>query len=307
MITCRNRYLRAANILYIVFLLIQLIPDTVQDEKYVLYAVGFVSIIEGIFLIYSTVTKDINKNIEIGKIIFVIYFVLASWVILGAKTGILNDHLFPAPGIVFHQFFVDFQLLMESLASSLRTIFTGYILAIILGVPMGLFLGWNKYIGVTASYIIRFLSAIPPIVFIPYAIALLPSFGAASIFVIFIAAYWPILSGTMNGVLNVEKGILDSAKVLNVSTGSLLGRVIFPAALPHIFVGSNQGLGVAFILLTSAEMIGGNVGLGYYIRNYSDFGDFKRVILGIIFVGIVVCLISFGMKKLQNYLLRWKV
>ncbi|MCC8191433.1 MAG: ABC transporter permease subunit [Ruminococcus sp.] len=82
--------------------------------------------------------------------------------------------------------------------------------------------------------------------------------------------------------------------------------MILPASLPQIFIGCNQGLTVSFILLTSAEMIGAQDGLGYYVKNYSDFGDYKRTIVGILVIGVVVVAISFLFNKLQKYLLRWK-
>lgn len=86
----------------------------------------------------------------------------------------------------------------------------------------------------------------------------------------------------------------------------MLFSVILPASLPQIFVGCNQGLTVAFVLLTSAEMIGARAGLGYYVKNYSDFGDYTRTIVGILLIGIVVVGITFLFNKLQQYLLRWK-
>jgi NitT/TauT family transport system permease protein len=160
--------------------------------------------------------------------------------------------------------------------------------------------------GNAATYITKFLSAIPPIVYIPYGIALLPTFRSVSVFVIFLAGFWPILAGTMSGVLNVEKKVIDSARVLNVNRLTMLFSVILPAALPQIFIGCNQGLTVSFILLTSAEMIGARDGLGYYVKNYSDFGDYTRTIVGILVIGIVVVAISFLFNKLQRTLLRWK-
>lgn len=78
------------------------------------------------------------------------------------------------------------------------------------------------------------------------------------------------------------------------------------AALPQIFIGCNQGLSVSFILLTSAEMIGAQSGLGYYVKNYSDLGDYTRTIVGLLVIAIVVVVISFLFNKLQKSLLKWK-
>ncbi len=183
-------------------------------------------------------------------------------------------------------------------ACNREIILQGYLLALVIAIPLGLFLGWSARLGSAATYISKFLGAIPPIVYIPYGIALLPTFRSVSVFVIFLATFWPVLAGTMSGVMNVDKKTIDSAKVLNV--------VILPASLQQIFIGCNQGLTVSFVLLTSAEMIGAQSGLGYYIKNYSDFGDYTRTLVGLIVIGIVIVAISFAFNKIQKYLLRWK-
>ncbi len=179
-------------------------------------------------------------------------------------------------------------------------------LAVVIAIPLGLFLGWSVRLGNAATYISKFLGSIPPIVYIPYGIALLPTFRSVSVFVIFLATFWPVLASTMSGVLNVDKKTIDSAKVLNVSKSTMLFSVILPAALSQIFIGCNQGLSVSFILLTSAEMIGAQNGMGYYIKQYSDFGDYTCTIVGLLVIGAVIMLISFLFNKLQGYLLRWK-
>jgi NitT/TauT family transport system permease protein len=207
---------------------------------------------------------------------------------------------------VLAQFVEDYDKILVNIQSSVGIILQGYLLAIAIAVPLGLFLGWSARLGSAATYISKFLGAIPPIVYIPYGIALLPTFRSVSVFVIFLATFWPVLAGTMSGVMNVDKKTIDSAKVLNVGKFTMLFSVILPASLQQIFIGCNQGLTVSFVLLTSAEMIGAQSGLGYYIKNYSDFGDYTRTLVGLIVIGIVIVAISFAFNKIQKYLLRWK-
>ena len=133
-----------------------------------------------------------------------------------------------------------------------------------------------------------------------------PTFRSVSVFVIFLATFWPVIASTMSGVINVDKRITDSAKVLNVNKRTTLFSVILPASIPQIFIGCNQGLSVSFILLTSAEMIGAQSGMGYYVKQYSDFGDYTRTIVGLLVIGLVVTVIALAVNKLQSYLLRWK-
>ncbi len=307
--TWKKRFLRIPHIWFLLFLLAQLLPNAVEGEYDAIYAIVVAAALEVLFLLISIFSKKETSITEAGKLIGVVEILLIAWLLFGQKWNLLNERMFPPPGIVFHQFAEDALPLLSAIGVSMKSILIGFVLAIVTAVPIGLILGWFRQVRSTASYVVRFVSAIPPIVYIPYAIALLPTISAARIFIIFIAAYWPILSGTMTGVMSIERGTLDSAKALNVNTFSLLTHVIFPGALPYIFNGANQGIGISFILLTSAEMIAAdstNPGLGFYIWNYSNFANYKRVIPAILCLGTVICLISFLIKKIQDHLLRWK-
>ncbi len=305
----KKRLIHVEHLFFIAYLLIQLLPNRIEGDVYTGYLFLMAFVIEGVFLIYSIAEKKKEKVNEVGKLFTVIFFVLIVYELLSQKSEVLSHKLFPAEGIIINQLKEDFLKLLSACGNTLKTVAQGYLIALLLAIPLGLFLGWQKSIQPTASSVVRFLSSIPPIVFIPYAIAILPTFRSASVFVIFVAAFWPILSGTMSGVANIEKGVLDSAKSLNVKPFSQLIHIIFPAALPHIIDGMNQGMGLSFILLTSAEMIGADAehpGLGYYINEYSNFGDFKRVILGIVYIGVVISVIYILIQRLEKYLLRWK-
>jgi len=305
-VTIAKRYLRVVHLLFIALLLIQLLPDKSTKDVYTGSLIAFAVAAEAVVLITSSFVKkeaSLKLVVDIAGFIFV---VLGIWSLATAKFNILNDLLFPAPGKVIHQFAEDKATIVTNIESSLGTTIKGFLIAVIVAVPLGLFIGWSARIGSAATYITKFFSSIPPIVYIPYGIALLPTFKSVSVFVIFLATFWPVFAGTMSGVLGVDKKIIDSAKVLNVSKPEMLFRVILPASLQQIFLGCNQGLSVSFILLTSAEMIGARDGMGYYVKYYSDFGDYTRTITGLLVIGIVVIAVTFLFNKLQNHLLRWK-
>jgi NitT/TauT family transport system permease protein len=235
-----------------------------------------------------------------------VYIFLILWTLCTAKFNILKASFFPPPGAVLEQAVRDGASIITNIRTSLGIVVQGYFLALVTAIPLGLFFGWSIRAGNAATYIAKFLGSIPPVVYIPYGIALLPTFRSVSVMVIFLASFWPALAGTMAGVLNVEKQIIDSARSLNVKKIPMLFRIILPASLPQIFTGCNQGLSVSFILLTSAEMIGARSGLGYYVKNFSDLGDYTRSIVGVLVIGMVVTVIVFFFNKLQRYLLRWK-
>ena len=304
--TLGKRFLRATNLLFIVLLAVQFLPDKISKDPRTSYVIWFAVGAEALVLISSALIKkpqSLNLFLDITGFLFGFLII---WTLATAKFDLLKESLFPAPGRVFAQFIEDQGKILINIKSSLGIILQGFLSAAVVAIPLGLFLGWSARVGSAATYISKFLSAIPPIVYIPYGIALLPTFRSVSVFVIFLATFWPVLASTMSGVLNVERKVIDSARVLNVGSFTMLFSVILPAALPQIFIGLNQGLTVSFILLTSAEMIGARDGLGYYVKQYSDFGDYTRAIVGILVIGIVVIVISFLFNKLQRYLLRWK-
>lgn len=304
--TWKNRFLRVTHLLFIALLLIQLLPDQSTKEVCTSSLVKFVIAVEAVTIATSIIIKKRESLSLLLDIVGFVYVFLALWSLATAKYNYLNDLLFPAPGKVVSQFVEDRDKIWINIKSSLGTTLKGFLIAVAAAVPLGLFIGWSARIGSAATYITKFFSSIPPIVYIPYGIALLPTFQSVSVFVIFLATFWPVFAGTMSGVLGVDKRIIDSAKVLNVKKPEMLFRVILPASLSQIFLGCNQGLSVSFILLTSAEMIGARDGMGYYVKYYSDFGDYTRTITGLLVIGFVVIAVTFLFNKFQNYLLRWK-
>lgn len=301
-----KRFLRVINLLFLMLIAVQFLPNQISKDPNTSYTIWFAVGVE-IFVLFISVfvKKEQELNLFLDIIGF-LYGLLIVWTLATAKFNLIREALFPPPGRVFAQFVTDIDKIIVNIRSSLEIVIQGYLLALVIAIPLGLFLGWNVRLGNAATYISKFFGSIPPIVYIPYGIALLPTFRSVSIFVIFLATFWPVLASTMSGVLNVEQKVINSAKVLNVNKFTMLFSIILPAALPQIFIGCNQGLSVSFILLTSAEMIGARDGLGYYIKNYSDFGDYTRTIVGLLVIGVVVIAISFLFNKLQRALLRWK-
>ncbi len=304
--TIKARFLRITHIFSAILMLIQLLPDKSQKEVCTSSLIVFAIATEAVVIILSFLIKK-KESLSLTLDIFgFIYVFMTVWTLATAKFDLLNDLLFPAPGKVIAQFAEDKTVILTNIKSSVGIIIQGFLLAAVAAIPLGLLIGLNARLGNAASYLTKFFSSIPPIVYIPYGIALLPTFRSVSVFVIFLASFWPIFAGTMSGVLNVDKRTVDSAKVLNVKKPAMLTSVILPASLPQIFLGCNQGLSVSFILLTSAEMIGARDGMGYYVKYYSDFGDYTRTITGLIVIGVVVIAVTFLFNRFQQYLLRWR-
>ena len=150
------------------------------------------------------------------------------------------------------------------------------------------------------------MSPIPPIIYTPYAVAVLPSFSVASIFVIFSSIFWQIYIEVATSVATIDRKLLDSAKTLNLSALSMLVHVLWPYCLPRIMRTMPLAVANAFMVLTAAEMIGATSGVGYYVRYYADFADYTRVLAGILVIGALVSAINVAVERLKRRVVQWE-
>lgn len=292
-----------SNILFISLLAAIFWPSAEQVPWHLL---SVIIAVKAITLIRVAASRNVQANLGANDVSAIIFTVLLAWYLLTTRYVVLDKMLFPQPEAVLKLFVAELPDMLKGLVNSLILLVSGYCLALATALPLGLLIGWRARLFHAVNPLTKVLGPIPPIVYIPYAIALLPSFRAASIFVIFIGAFWPIFINTVNGVFNIPKGLLDSARVLNLKERTLLARIILPGAMPSICTGATLALVFAFVLLAAAELIGANSGVGWYIKNFADFADYQRVIVGIIFISIVVTAITWGTERVEKHLLRWR-
>lgn len=301
-------FFSVAHILFIVSIILTFLPgERIEAVQFQFYLFGLLVLIEGICILNTVLRRndEIRKK-SAGDIAAIVYVLLIVWELLTTKLDLLQNLLFPVPGKVVAVFIEELPIFKECLLSSLQILGAGYTLALVMGITLALIIGWRKRLYSAVNPMTKVLGPIPPTVYIPYAIAILPTFKFSSIFIIFVGAFWPIFINTLNGTFNVEKRIIDSARVLNVKEKSMLFEIILPAILPAIISGATLGLVFSFILLTAAEMIGASSGLGWYVKYFSDFADYPRVVAGIIFIGIVVTFITYFFELIEKRLLRWR-
>lgn len=305
-LTVRERFLTANNLLFVAFLATLALPAATVEDPQPLYAAVVALGIEAVVLVASALVKKRTTRNSVVDVSSVLFVALIAWQLCTAVFNLVPESMFSAPGTVFAQIAADRVKILTGIGASLTTVAQGYLAGAAVALIVGLGLGYHARTARSTEKVVAFLSAIPPVVYIPYGIALLPTFHDASVLVIFLATLWPTLTSTLAGVSGVDERVLDSAKVLNAGTFTTIFRVVLPASLPSIFNGLNIALCLSFILLTSAEMIAGNVGMGYYVNYYSSFGDFTRVLAGIIVIGVVITAVSLALAKLQKVLTRWK-
>lgn len=247
--------------------------------------------------------RQIQKTTDIFNVLSLMMLVLE---ISFSKLAVLDPFLFPSPAKVFLVFQNDFDSMATGFVSSFKILISGYSIALVTAIPLGLWVGWKKRVFEVAYPIAKAISPIPPTVYLPYSIVLLPTFGAASIFVIAIGAFWPIFVGTVYGVFSIDPRTINSARTLGLKDHCLLRRIILPAAMPSIFSGALIALILSFIILTVAEMIAANSGLGWYIEYHHQFANYDRVIAGMILIALVVMGVMAIFDRIQKYCLRWQ-
>ncbi|WP_426344795.1 ABC transporter permease [Pseudoduganella sp. R-32] len=198
--------------------------------------------------------------------------------------------------------------LWEHIGASLMRVGMGFSLAILVAVPTGLWMGRVDGAFRTLNPVFQILRPISPIAWIPVAILWFGVGNASPVFLIFIAAVFPMIVQTAAGVHTIEKRYLRAAENFGVSRSKLFRQVIVPAVLPEIIVGMRISLGVAWLVVVAAEMIALRSGLGYLIIDSRNAGNrYDLVIAGMIIIGLIGLALDGIMRLLEKLkVVRWR-
>ena len=230
---------------------------------------------------------------------------LLAWTLAAIYFPLGDNPLLPSPLVTARALVESLPELWAGTVSSLTILVPGFGLATVLGVVSGLAVGTSPRLQRIFLPFARVAGPVPPTVYIPYAIAILPTFKLSAIFVVFIGAFWPIFQNAVSGAHTLEQRYRDNARILGLRGIEFQRRVVFPAALPHIFSGMAVGLSFSFILLTVAELFGANAGLGRFVQYYADFADYPKMVAGILYTGLVTFLAMTVLDRVRRRALFW--
>ena len=232
--------------------------------------------------------------------LFAAGFFLAVWYVSVKWTA---SKVFPSPLDVQRGMaeLVRKGVLWHYMLDSLGRVATGYLMAVALGVPTGLLLGWYPAAGLVVNPTIQIMRPISPIAWIPVSIVWFGIGDAAAIFLVFLASFFPIVVASMNGVRNVPSMYRRAGRNFGLSPAKLLARVVFPAALPQIIVGLRIALGIAWLVVVAAEMIAVDSGLGYLVIDSRNSGKrYDLVIAAMILIGLIGLGLDMGFRRLEK-------
>jgi NitT/TauT family transport system permease protein len=198
-------------------------------------------------------------------------------------------------------------VLWADIIDSLRRVAIGFGGAAVIGIPLGLALGWYPAANQVVNPVLQILRPISPIAWIPVAIILLGVGDHAATSLIFLGALFPIIVACVDGVSNVPSVFRLAGRNFGLGPFRLLTRVVFPAALPKIIVGLRIALGIAWLVVVAAEMIAVDSGLGYLVIDSRNSGKrYDLVVAAMLIIGLIGLILDTGARRLEKLKsIRW--
>lgn len=169
---------------------------------------------------------------------------------------------------------------------SFKRIAIGFLIAQLIGIPLGLAMAMNRSTFGTVFPIIEILRPIPPVAWIPLSIIFWPTREQSVVFIVFLGAFWIVLLNTIGGASNIDRTYKRAALSLGSTPRDLFWKIILPATIPSIVTGMAVGMGISWEMVVASEMIAGDTGLGYLLWQSFEIGALAQVI---------VCMVSIGM------------
>ncbi len=192
-------------------------------------------------------------------------------------------------------------LLVKYVIASLFRVTWGYLSALILAVPTGVFLGLRRRGELALGPLIQLFRPISPLAWIPISILWFGVGDLAAIFLIFLASFLPLVVTTMNAVQNIEPVHLASGLNFGLRGGRLLRSVILPAMMPQLILGMRITLGISWLVVVAAEMIAVNSGLGFLIVDARNAGNrYDLVVAGMVMIGAIGLALDTVMRRLER-------
>ncbi len=255
-------------------------------------------------------TKRLEQSKTVGYNFVSLVVVVIAWTLLSRWQ---HSIYFPSPQAIWAAFVnlatkgdIEGVGLGLHIWKSLIRIFAGFAAASILGIPLGLLMGLYPKLYNRTRAIIEPVRFIPPIAWIPVAIVLLVGFSRYA-FIIWLGAFFPIFITTLLSVTRVNPIHVNVAKVCGASRSFIIRKIVIPSVLPDISTGMRVGLGIAWMCIVAAEMIGGEmVGIGRLILKYAELQRMGEIIVGMLAIGIIGFIMNEIFIIIERRVFRWR-
>jgi nitrate/nitrite transport system permease protein len=171
--------------------------------------------------------------------------------------------------------------------TSLQRVAIGFGLAAVVGIALGALVGQSQWAMRGLDPIFQVLRTVPPLAWLPIALAAFRDSAPSAIFVIFITAIWPVIINTAVGIRNIPQDYRNVARVLRLNPVEFFWRIMMPSAAPYIFTGLRIGIGLSWLAIVAAEMLTGGVGIGFFIWDAWNSSRLSDIIVALVYIGII--------------------
>jgi ABC-type nitrate/sulfonate/bicarbonate transport system permease component len=245
-----------------------------------------------------------ERLLGMGLEVAIPILLLVLWGVLSAGS---KTYYFPPLTDIFTAFKDNwlFSRVGSDVVPSLSRMAAGFVIAVVLGVGLGLLLGLSRRARLAADPIVEFLRAIPPPALLPFAILVLGVGNDMKIFIIALVCLFPVLLNTIDGVAGVDPTLKDTTQVYGIPPRDRLWRVMLPAASPQIFAGMRISLSLALILMVISEMVASTNGIGYFVLQSQRTFAIPEMWSGIFLLGILGYVFNAGFMLVERRVLRW--
>ena len=238
--------------------------------------------------------------------------VMGLWYISTTLTGWINPSRFPRPDEVLSAFtFIQTEgygngKLHQHILHSLKLVAMGFAVAVSIGVPLGLLMGYSRRAEALINPAFLLLRPIPPLAWIPLAIVWLGLDDGSKILVIFVAAFVPSVINSYTGVRNIETPVMEAASMLGIRGWRMVSEVLVPGALPMIFTGLRLSLQASWTTLVAAELIGALYGLGSILNQAAQDIFPAMILVAMVFVGLCGASTTWLLGVLEERAMPWR-
>ena len=201
----------------------------------------------------------------------------------------------------------DGNTLIENILSSFKLAMIGFFLALIVGLPLGLLMGWYRPLDKLVKPIFELIRPLPPIAWIPIVIVLLGIGTVAKSFIIFFTTFVPIVINSYTVIRETNQVYINYAKTCGYSNWRVFWTIGIPSAMPLAFAGMVIALGNGWGTLIAAEMLASSSGLGYMIFMGRNYGRIDIIIAGMLVIGLIGLGLTTALSKIENYVLKWRI
>ena len=195
---------------------------------------------------------------------------------------------------------------LDTVLFSGRRVLQGFALAALIGIPLGILIGWSRLVQNVVDPPIQMLRPIPITAWLPFSIAVFGIYDASALFLIGLGAFYPIVVNTTHGVRDTSRLLIRAAQMLGASDATILFKVVFPSALPAIFTGLRLGIGIAWTAVIVAEIVAVKSGLGYVLWDAYYVSRMDICVAAMISVGLLGFLSDRVLSGVSRRVLRWR-